>query len=46
MKKKQYEKPSMRTFELRQKPALLAGSNGGLDPLSPFNPGNTDPLNS
>ena len=28
MKKKQYLKPSMRTFELRQKPALLAGSNG------------------
>ena len=27
MKKKQYLKPSMRTFELRQKPALLAGSN-------------------
>ena len=26
MKKKLYEKPSMRTFELRQKPALLAGS--------------------
>ena len=23
MKKKQYEKPSMRTFELRQKPKLL-----------------------
>ena len=28
MKKKLYEKPSMRTFELRQKPALLAGSSG------------------
>lgn len=27
MKKKLYEKPSMRVFELRQKPALLAGSN-------------------
>ena len=26
-KKRLYEKPSMRTFELRQKPALLAGSN-------------------
>ncbi len=25
-KRKQYEKPSMRVFELRQKPALLAGS--------------------
>lgn len=43
--KKMYEKPSMRVFELKQKPALLVGSNGGLDPLSPFNPG-TDPLNS
>ena len=28
-KKKEYEKPSMRTFELRQKPALLAGSFTG-----------------
>ena len=27
MKRKDYEKPSMRTFELKQKPALLAGSN-------------------
>ena len=43
--KKMYEKPSMRVFELKQKPQLLVGSNGGLDPLSPFNPG-TDPLNS
>lgn len=25
-KKKEYEKPSMRVFELRQKPSLLAGS--------------------
>ena len=45
MKKKQYEKPSMQVFELKQQPMLLAGSgNGGLDPLSPFNPG-SDPLN-
>ena len=29
MKKKQYLKPSMRTFELRQKPQLLAGSFTG-----------------
>jgi hypothetical protein len=28
MKKKQYLKPSMRTFELRQQPQLLAGSSG------------------
>lgn len=43
MKKKQYEKPSMKVFKLRQKPKLLVGSNG-VDPLSPFAPGN-DPLN-
>ena len=29
MKKKQYQKPSMRVFELRQKPALLVGSFTG-----------------
>ena len=28
-KKKQYEKPSVRTFELRHNPALLAGSFTG-----------------
>jgi len=27
-KKKEYEKPSMKVFELRQKPALLVGSSG------------------
>ena len=27
--RKQYEKPSMRVFELRQKPALLVGSFTG-----------------
>ena len=43
MKKKQfYEKPSMKVFELKQQPQLLAGSNG-VDPLNPFNPGG-DPL--
>ena len=26
MKKKQYEKPSMQVFEMRQRPQLLAGS--------------------
>ena len=26
MKKKEYEKPSMRTFELKRQPQLLAGS--------------------
>ena len=28
-KKKQYEKPSMEVFELKQQPQLLAGSNDG-----------------
>ena len=28
MIKKQYEKPSMKVYELRQQPQLLAGSNG------------------
>ncbi len=32
MKKKQfYEKPSMKVFELKQQPQLLAGSNGSGD---------------
>ena len=45
--KKQYEKPAMRVHELRVTPRLLVGSgNGGLDPLSPFNPGSGDPLNN
>ena len=37
MKKKQfYEKPSMKVFELKQQPQLLAGSTGSgyLDPMS------------
>jgi len=37
MKKKQfYEKPSMKVYELRQQPQLLAGS-GGTDPYIPDN---------
>lgn len=44
--KRKYEKPAMRVYRLRDRARLLAGSgNGGLDPLSPFNPGNNDPLN-
>jgi len=43
MKKKQYQKPSMKVVLLQQRTMLLAGSNG-VDPLSPFNPGG-DPLN-
>ena len=47
MKKKLYEKPSMKVFELKHRPHLLIGSGGGgLDPLSPFAPDNNpDPLN-
>ena len=42
-KKKEYEKPSMQVFELKQQPALLVGSGLG-DPNDydnggdPFNP--------
>ena len=43
-KKRLYEKPSMEVVLLRQRTVLLAGSGNGVDPLSPFNPGN-DPLN-
>ena len=28
MKRKDYEKPSMKVYELKQQPHLLAGSNG------------------
>ena len=43
-KKRLYEKPSMKVVLLRQRTVLLAGSGNGVDPLSPFAPGN-DPLN-
>lgn len=43
-KKRKYQKPAMQVFELREHARLLAGSgDGGLDPLSPFNPG-TNPI--
>jgi hypothetical protein len=35
--KKLYEKPSMRVFDLKQKPSLLAGSGGGTDNYTPDN---------
>ena len=35
-KKREYEKPSMQVFELKQQPQLLAGS-GGTDPYTPDN---------
>jgi hypothetical protein len=38
MKKKEYEKPSMKVYELKQQPQLLAGSNGGgTDDYTPDN---------
>ena len=40
--RKMYEKPSMRVFELRQKPALLVGS--GLGNPNDY-PGSGDPYN-
>lgn len=44
--KRKYLKPAMRVYRLSDRARLLVGSgNGGLDPLSPFNPGNNDPLN-
>ena len=44
MKKKNYEKPSMKVFVLKQKPTLLAGSGGLTDPSDyPIQP--TDPFN-
>lgn len=35
MRKKLYDKPSMKAVELRQRSALLTGSNGtgGIDPM-------------
>ena len=43
-KKRTSQKPSMKVYEMKQQPQLLAGSgDGGLNPLNPFTPGN-DPL--
>ena len=44
--KRKYEKPSMRVYELQghRSMILCASGGGGIDPLSPFYPGN-DPLN-
>lgn len=40
-KKREYEKPSMKVFELKQQPQLLAGS--GLNDPTDYTPG-TDPF--
>ena len=37
--KRKYEKPSMRVFELRQQPQLLAGSSGDVPNSDPYTPG-------
>jgi len=36
MKKKMYEKPTTKVYELKQQPQLLAGSNG----TNPYTPDN------
>ena len=44
MKKKQfYEKPSMKVFELKQQPQLLAGSGGDIPGSVPYTP-DSDPF--
>ena len=46
-KKRMYVRPAMQVFELSAHARLLAGSgDGGLDPLTPFNPGSGDPLSN
>lgn len=44
MKKKQYDKPSMKIVALQQRTMLLAGSTGSVDNPGSFTPGG-DPLN-
>ena len=45
-KKRIYRKPSMKVYEMKQQPRILAGSGDGeLNPLSPFNFGD-DPLSN
>ena len=44
--RKKYVKPAMQVYDLPKSVRLLASSgDGGLDPLNPFNPGPSDPLN-
>ena len=42
-KKKIYEKPSMKVFELKQQPQLLAGSGGEIPNNDPYTP-ESDPF--
>ena len=38
--KRTYVRPAMQVYELRETSRLLVGSgDGGMNPLSPFNPG-------
>ena len=43
MRKKEYERPSIEVVELKQQAQLLAGSGGGVNPNSPYEPGG-DPM--
>ena len=38
-KKREYEKPSMQVFELKQQTQLLAGSGGDIPNSDPYTPG-------
>ena len=42
-KKREYEKPSMQVFELKQQPQLLAGSSGDIPGSDPYTP-ESDPF--
>ena len=39
-KKREYEKPSMKVFMLKQQPQLLVGSSGDIPDSDPYTPGN------
>ena len=38
MKKKMYEKPTTKVYELKQQPQLLAGSGGEIPGSDPYTP--------
>ena len=40
MKKKEYERPAMQVFMLKQQPQLLVGSSGDIPGSNPYTPGN------
>ena len=43
MKKKMYEKPTTKVYELKQQPQLLAGSGGEIPNNDPYTP-ESDPF--